>query len=166
VVLYDEHGIMKPRRSPIWKIDKEQLIKIVEKSYSTGEVLSYFNLKNKGDNYRTIKKRLIEDNINFSHFRIDPNNGIVVPLDEILVEKSSYTNRYRLKIRLIKNSILINICYICGCPPIWNGKLLSLQLDHINGISNDNRIENLRLLCPNCHSQTANFAGKNKNRQV
>ena len=47
----------------------------------------------------------------------------------------------------------------------WNNKKISLQIDHINGISNDNRIENLRMLCPNCHSQTLNFAGKSKKKQ-
>lgn len=51
-------------------------------------------------------------------------------------------------------------CSICNMPPEWNGKYLSLQVDHINGINNDNRPENVRLLCPNCHSQTDTFAGK------
>jgi 5-methylcytosine-specific restriction endonuclease McrA len=50
---------------------------------------------------------------------------------------------------------------LCGQQPMWNGKQLVLILDHINGINNDNRLENLRLLCPNCNSQTPTFAGRN-----
>lgn len=53
-------------------------------------------------------------------------------------------------------------CAICGNDGVWNGKELTLQLDHINGINTDQRLENLRFLCPNCHAQTETFAGKNK----
>ena len=79
-----------------------------------------------------------------------------------MVENSSYTNINRLKQRLINEGKLEYQCALCGNIGEWNGELLILQLDHINGINNDHRIENLRFLCPNCHSQTNNFSGKNK----
>ena len=82
-------------------------------------------------------------------------------MEEILVENSSYTNRTRLKERLIKEKLLEYKCSICQNNGIWLNKELTLQLDHINGINNDNRIENLRFLCPNCHSQTDTYSGKN-----
>lgn len=82
-----------------------------------------------------------------------------ISLDEVLVENSTY-NRTHLRIRLIQEGILPEICACCKLPPIWNNKKLILQLEHKNGIPNDNRIENLELLCPNCHSQTDTFAGK------
>jgi len=56
------------------------------------------------------------------------------------------------------------VCSICNSLPIWQGRFLSLQVDHINGVNNDNRPENVRLVCPNCHSQTDTFAGKKHKR--
>jgi RNA polymerase subunit RPABC4/transcription elongation factor Spt4 len=54
------------------------------------------------------------------------------------------------------------VCSVCGIKPEWNGMYLSLQVDHVNGINDDNRPENIRLVCPNCHSQTSTFAGKKR----
>ena len=85
-------------------------------------------------------------------------------LDDILVENSN-SDRGHLKRRLIREGILAEECVGCGTGPEWNGKPLTLALDHINGVNNDNRLENLRLLCPNCHSQTDTFAGRNVKRQ-
>lgn len=87
--------------------------------------------------------------------------SLLIPLPEVLVENSTY-HRGNLKNRLIKYGLLENKCSICKCGPDHNGLPLTLVIDHINGIHNDNRIENLRILCPNCHSQTDTFAGRNK----
>jgi hypothetical protein len=94
------------------------------------------------------------------------NGNKFIPLSEILVENSTYTNLARLKIRLLREGLLEVKCYAedCGLTE-WKGKPISLQLDHVNGNNFDHRIENLRLLCPNCHSQTETFAGKNKNKR-
>lgn len=79
----------------------------------------------------------------------------------LLVEDRPQTSRNHLKARLIEEGILKNVCNDCGMGTNWNGKLLVLHLDHINGKPKDNRLENLQLLCPNCHSQTHTYAGKN-----
>ena len=84
-------------------------------------------------------------------------------INDILDGKHPTFSRCLLKKRLLQNSLLKEECYICKLPPIWNGQVLKLQIDHINGIRFDHRLENLRLLCPNCHSQTSTFAGKRNN---
>jgi 5-methylcytosine-specific restriction endonuclease McrA len=100
------------------------------------------------------------------HNRVLPLMGVKakIPTEQILVENSTYVWSHSLKKRLLKEGLLHYHCYICGLVE-WQGKRISLQLDHKNGIKTDCRLENLRLLCPNCHSQTETFAGKRfKNR--
>ncbi len=89
---------------------------------------------------------------------------IKINVYEHLIEKSKLS-RYTLKKSLIRLKLLTNKCYICNINE-WMGDLITLQIDHINGVRNDNRIENLRLLCPNCHSQTDTFTGKNKKNSI
>ena len=155
------------KRSQIWKLSLESLKEIVKNSNTIVDILRHFGLTNKGANYRTLIRRMREENIDFSHIPLGKGaskgktfpNAKKIPLEEILIENSSY-GRGSLKKRLFKNNLLKNECYICGQQPFHNNKVLSLQLDHINGVSDDNRLENLRILCPNCHSQTDTFAGK------
>lgn len=79
-----------------------------------------------------------------------------IPLDDILIKNSSYNWSSNLKKRLLKDNLLEYKCYSCGIID-WQGKDLSLQLEHKNGDHSDNRLNNLELLCPNCHSQTKTF---------
>jgi 5-methylcytosine-specific restriction endonuclease McrA len=82
-----------------------------------------------------------------------------IPLSELLVA-DTYRGRYNLKLRLIKEGVKAKRCERCGLVD-WCGNPLTLALHHINGKRNDNRLQNLELLCSNCHSQTNNFAGRN-----
>lgn len=84
-----------------------------------------------------------------------------LPLVEILAGLHPTYGTTRLKKRLLKEGLIPNQCEVCNLPPFWNGRALVLQLDHLNGDSTDHRRLNLRLVCPNCHSQTDSFAGKN-----
>lgn len=86
-----------------------------------------------------------------------------LPLNQVLVEDSTY-GRGKLKERLLYKGLLKNQCYECGQLPEWQGKKLVLVIDHINGVNNDHRLGNLRILCPNCNSQTNTFAGRNAKR--
>lgn len=85
-----------------------------------------------------------------------------IPMEELLVADRPITNRTHLKGRLFKAGLLDNKCAVCSCPPTWREEPLVLVLDHINGKNTDNRLENLRLLCPNCNSQQSTFLGRNK----
>jgi hypothetical protein len=102
--------------------------------------------------------------------KIIPRIREIISLEDLLVENRKQTNRGYLKARLLKEGLLENKCYgiNCNITDSWLGKPLVLQLEHINGHNKDNRIENLCLLCPNCHSQTPTFAGKscNKNKFI
>ena len=80
-------------------------------------------------------------------------------IDEILANKRPYQS-YKLKLRLLAEGIKENKCEICGIQE-WNGKEINCQLDHIDGNKNNNALENLRIICPNCHSQTETFGFKN-----
>lgn len=79
--------------------------------------------------------------------------------EQVFIENSTYS-RNKLKARIINQNLFEYKCQKCGNNGFHNNKPLSLQLDHINGISDDNRLVNLRFLCPNCHSQTDTYAGK------
>lgn len=84
-----------------------------------------------------------------------------MPIAQLLVGRR---NRTHVKIRLLRAGLLRNQCSHCGIQE-WRGKPLVMHLDHVNGVKNDNRLANLRMLCPNCHSQTETYSGKNMRRR-
>jgi len=108
--------------------------------------------------------------IETSHF--DPNavraralRRKPVPLQTLLVEHST-ASRQNVKRRLLLEGIKQPVCELCGQDEIWRGGRMALVLDHINGIADDNRLENLQIVCPNCHSQTENFSGRKPRLRV
>lgn len=82
--------------------------------------------------------------------------------DEMMFCADSLVGRCQVRERILQDSLLTYECTECDCLPEWRGKPMSLVLDHINGVNNDHRLENLRFLCPNCNSQTDTFSGRNK----
>jgi len=84
-----------------------------------------------------------------------------IPLNEILSGKHPSYQTYKLKNRMLKENIIENVCSICGIDE-WNGKQINLELDHIDGVRSNHNLNNLRLLCPNCHSQTDTYRSKNR----
>lgn len=161
----------RAKRSKIWKMPYTKLIVLVKQSKTFTEILSVFHLSNKGGNSSTLKRRLVEENIDFSHIRLgkDSNKGKKFGffgmtksecLKHVFVRHSPYKRNTAR--RYIQKYNLIPYKCLCGLVGEWCGKTLSLQLEHKNGIGNDHRLNNLEWMCPNCHSQTKTFAGRNK----
>lgn len=146
----------------------EELKEIVENAVSMSDVMRKLGYTaNRGNSVKGLKRYFDECGIDYRRFtkenpRCCYRKGI--PLDEILVKDSEYTNMTKLKSRVMDAGLLENKCSCCGLTD-WLGKPIVLQLDHINGDNRDNRLENLRLLCPNCHSQTETFCGKNRKKK-
>lgn len=150
----------------IWSdISEEQWRKIISTSLTRAEVARKVNRCPNSNFNERLKKYCNEHDISIEHFTVNENgNKEKYQLEEILVENSP-ASRKTLRDYLAKYNILEYKCAICGNIGEWNRVSLTLQIDHINGINNDNRKENLRWLCPNCHSQTDTFNGKNKTKK-
>lgn len=139
--------------------EKENLIYLVETSNSYSEILRKQGKAISGASVKVLKQTLEQYNIECSFNTKSIVNKEKKSLEKILVQNSTYQSN-KLKLRLLEEGLKENICEICGCSAVWNNKPLVLQLDHINGDHYDNRLENLRIICPNCHSQTETFSNK------
>jgi Zn finger protein HypA/HybF involved in hydrogenase expression len=160
---------------------KEMLEKVVADSRSYAEVIRKLGKIPNNGMYRYITSKIRFHSISIDHFVNNATRGKTVKDNELVrkvtrklkwankevfVENSPIFQGDRIRKRLLEMGWEYK-CAECNMGPEWNGKPLTIQIDHINGVSNDNRLENLRFLCPNCHSQTATFAGnKNKNGDV
>lgn len=154
----------RKKRSLIWtKYTDDEFRNIVMKSKSYSQILmNHFGLENKGHNNRTLKARIkeLEIVVPFTPwtFQVKKNK---IPLNEILSGNTPHYNTSKLKYRLYKEGLKQPKCEECGLEGIWNNKPLTMHLDHRDGISSNHKLENLRILCPNCHSQTNTYCGKN-----
>ena len=125
-------------------------------------VLRDLGLSRGPGNWRAIARRISILDLDTSHFK-GKAHGTTRPrnirsLEDILQNNTTYSSS-TLRKRLVAGGLLTNQCSECGALPIWRDKPLTLQLDHINGDPFDNRLANLRILCPNCHAQTETFKG-------
>lgn len=145
---------------------KELLEEKIQNCYSFAELCRRLGLKPEGSNPKTVRKKLDEFGVDYSHFTgkaWNKNSENPVYREKYLpnlCEHSSLStsNTKELVYRL---GLKENRCEICGISE-WQGKPITCELHHINGDSTDNRIENLQILCPNCHSQTENFRNKKR----
>lgn len=173
----------KPRRPPgqaaggsrgsvIERIAPQDLRAAVEASQSIRETLGRLGIGISGSSYAAIKAAMRRHGIDRSHFRGQGwalgtrgavRNG-APPLEEMLIKDSPHPCTSGLRKRLLKESVKEHRCEVCGLSD-WCGMRIPLQLDHLNGDRRDNRLENLRVVCPNCHAQTETWCGRNIARQ-
>lgn len=150
--------------------DEAKLKNAVLHSTSIRQVINRLGLKEAGGNYSQIGKFLVLYKIDTSHFKGKAwNKGLkgigkpLIPIDQILV-KNSYYQSYKLKKRLFDTRLKDPKCELCGWAQKSLDGRLPLELDHINGDNHDNRLENLRVLCPNCHSLQPTHRGRNRKK--
>lgn len=149
----------------IYKLNDNEFIDLVKSSLNVSEVLFKLGYTTKGNSwgYAQVKKRMIDLNLSGKDFKgklAITNKNEKIDKSKLFCENSKHA-RTVLRKTIIRENLLPYHCAICGVKE-WNGKTLSLELDHINGINNDNRLENLRFLCPNCHSQTDTYGSRNQ----
>ena len=152
------------------KHSDEDVAAAVGASLTYAEALSRLGLAAAGGNYATIQRVVRKLGLDTSHMRgqgwakgrtVTPRVP-AIPLAEILVQDSSYQS-HKLKRRLLNSGLLPRICARCGNSK-WLGATIPLELYHVNGVKTDNRLENLQLLCPNCHALTKSYRGRNIGR--
>lgn len=144
---------------------ENELRAAVASSSSFSEVLRRLQMRPAGGNHSTIRKYVARWGIDTDHFdpsvaRRRANSRRRVPLREVLTTHSTY-DRGKLKRRLYETGLKERACELCGQGEMWFGKPMSLILDHVNGQANDNRLENLRIVCPNCAATLETHCGRN-----
>ena len=150
----------------------EQFTEAVSSCTSVRAVLLSLGLNGTGGNYRSFWKRVKSLGLDTSHFlgkgwsknKHASSLPQYIPAKVFLVLNGPYIKSWTLKKKLILEGYKEERCDVCGLSNEWEGRPLSLHLHHLNGNHNDNRIENLSFLCPNCHSQTSSYSGKNKGK--
>lgn len=146
---------------------KEEYEKAIENSLSIAGMCKYLGLKPVGGNYRTIHQAIRLYNLDTSHFTGQGWNSkeryspVIkkFPLENVLVRNSRYSS-YNLKRRLLSEGLKEYKCECCGLSN-WLDKSIPLELHHVDGDNTNNTIDNLKILCPNCHALTDNYRGKN-----
>ncbi len=153
---------------------KDWRSEICKTSFSYAEVLRKAGRSQGGGAQSTLKKKIAEYDIDVSHFtgqhwQASPNqinnheSREIYSLDQILIKDSPVTQKM-LRGYLKRHNVFEYKCKNCGCDGTWKNGTIALEVDHINGDNNDNRIENLRYLCPNCHALTETYRGRNKRK--
>jgi hypothetical protein len=157
-----------PRRV---RFTEEEARAAVAASLSYSEALRRLGLRAAGGNHRTLKKYVVAWGISVAHFDPhgtqrcgQPRATPALPLDEVLVEHSTYS-RSSLKKRLFASGLKARHCELCGQDETWQGRRMGLILDHINGVADDNRIENLQIVCPNCAATLDTHCGRQNRRE-
>lgn len=145
------------------KYSEKEITNYIQESHNFAEALSKMGQStNSGSNRLLISHYAKEHNIDISHFGSSATRR--TPQD-IFIEKSTATQNI-LRKYYRKGNYSEYKCAICGLEPFWNGQELTLTLDHINGVSDDHRLENLRWICPNCDRQLPTYGSKRRKKHL
>jgi len=140
-----------------------QFTELVKESKSIAQVREALGMSG-GGSQALVKQRIKELGLDVSHFLGQAiHRGKKFIDDNDIFRENSRHSEGSIRCFAMKRGLVDYACSTCNIGNTWNGKPLSLELDHINGDPTDNRVENLRFLCPNCHSQTDTFRGRNVN---
>ena len=158
-------------RCKVFSCSDAEFSALVAKHTTRADILRELGLRTEqGYYYRAINKRVQAMGLDTTHWvggthPIGKFPSALSPTTESLFVRGSARKRGYLKYRLLRDHLVVEKCAVCGNGPVWQGKPLSLQLDHVDGDGSNNTLDNLRLICPNCHSQTPTFGGK-RNKKV
>lgn len=163
---YNVNYVAKPTSlTPLGTVTKNKLIELVKSSNTYAEVLEKLGYGTARNGlYTTLKTKIVNWNIDVSHMTHYRKCNNERATSETLFIKNSPHHRNTLRRYILNHKVIPYKCAICGNTGVWNGCSLTLTLDHINGNHNDNRLENLRFICPNCDSQQNTYGKKNKIR--
>jgi len=142
----------------------EEFIAIVKESVSIRQALEKLGLKPAGGNYKSFHNKVKSLNLDISHFTGQGWNkgktlGPKRNIEEYLTNKHPIQS-YKLKNRLLSEGYFEHKCYKCDLTE-WNNEPIPIELEHIDGNNSNNNLDNLTILCPNCHAQTSTYRGKN-----
>lgn len=151
---------------------KEWLEELCRESYSYSEVLRKAGRKPGGGSNETLKKKILEWNIDISHFTgqrwqkaptyiLQTGSREKYTIDEVFTEHSTITQKV-MRGYVKRHNLIPYYCAMCGCDGNWQDGIISLEIDHIDGDNTNNLLTNLHYLCPNCHALTSTYRGKNK----
>lgn len=138
--------------------NKNALKQAIDNSTCSREVLHYLGLSTSGAAYRGLQKWVEIHGLSLPEYYPSVRRSLTL---EDLLKPGTQVQSSKLLIKLVKAGLRENKCALCPQGPVWNGKPLTLHLDHIDGDHSNNSLENLRILCPHCHQQTPTFGAKN-----
>ena len=160
---------MNTNKGLAYQLSDEDFTHLVAISRNCADLMRKLGFRcTSGNSHTSIKRRIKELGLDISHWAQFLKEGDYKKRTstEKYFSKGVHHSGGHIRNRILKENLMEYKCALCGNTGEWNGKILILQIDHINGDHDDNRLENLRFLCPNCHSQTDTFAGKNLKKEV